>query len=205
MRPGHQLDGSALDAITIMLAVFLDIETTGLDPKVHCPVAIAFKIVDLSSGKTLATFQKEIAISQVEWQRRDPESIAINGYTWQEVQQGEVLQSVQKEMVALFAQHGIVRGQAVYICQNPSFDRMFLTYIIPVTQQEELQWPYHWLDLASMYWALTAVGGDTKPQLLSKNAIAKVYGLPPEKYPHRAINGVDHLIACYQALFALHH
>jgi len=58
-----------------------------------------------------------------------------------------------------------------------------------------------------MYWAMTVQDCVEKNMpipveiSLSKDEIAKRYQLPPEKRPHRAKNGVDHLIVCYNALF----
>jgi DNA polymerase-3 subunit epsilon/oligoribonuclease len=57
-----------------------------------------------------------------------------------------------------------------------------------------------------MYWALLSVSvkNEHRPfpeELnLSKNEIARIHNLPPEVNPHRAMNGVDHLILCYQAV-----
>ena len=38
---------------------------------------------------------------------------------------------------------------------------------------------------------------------VSKNDIAKAYNLQPEASPHRAMQGVNHLILCYQAIFGI--
>lgn len=96
------------------------------------------------------------------------------------------------------------RGSAVFICQNPAFDRGFFNLLVDVYVQELLNWPYHWLDLASMFWANIFVkarnSGIPLPDKisLSKNDIAKYYDLPPEENPHKAMRGVDHLILCYR-------
>ena len=34
-----------------MKGIFLDLETTGLDPTQHCPIDIAFKVVELATGE----------------------------------------------------------------------------------------------------------------------------------------------------------
>ncbi|EKE08172.1 MAG: hypothetical protein ACD_17C00306G0003 [uncultured bacterium] len=69
-----------------------------------------------------------------------------------------------------------------------------------------MSWPYHWLDLASMYWAI-AMKKATQNQGplpwvtgVSKDQIAAQYRLPEEKKPHRAMNGVEHLLLCYEAI-----
>jgi DNA polymerase-3 subunit epsilon/oligoribonuclease len=55
-----------------------------------------------------------------------------------------------------------------------------------------------------MYWALL-VNQSIREQKqlpdtfhLSKNEIAQNHQLPEERSPHRAMNGVEHLILCYQ-------
>jgi len=35
---------------------------------------------------------------------------------------------------------------------------------------------------------------------LAKDKIANAYSLPPEDKPHRAKQGVEHLVQCYQAV-----
>ena len=55
-----------------------------------------------------------------------------------------------------------------------------------------------------MYWALLVKNnlqkGVSLPERLnlSKNEIARSFNLPVEESPHRAMKGVEHLMACYQ-------
>lgn len=189
-----------------MKGIFLDLETTGLDPSQHCPIDIALKVIDLSSGATIGSYQSLLKVLPDQWERRDPVSIEVNGYSLAQLEKGKDTEQVFKEIIQLFQQLKIARGSAVFICQNPAFDRSFFTQIVPVYTQESLNWPYHWLDLASMYW--TKIVEDYTKRLapcpesinLSKNSIAKHYNIPPEQSPHLAMNGVEHLIACYQAV-----
>lgn len=183
-----------------MLAIFLDIETTGLDPLHHRAIDLAFKITDLKTGNCLEEYQVLIAPTANEWEMRDPVSMEVNGYSLEMLRQGKSVQEVKADILRIFARREIMRGKAVFICQNPAFDRSFFTQIIDVYTQEKLHWPYHWLDFASMYWATFAKSNAPLPEIinLSKNEIARLYQLPPEESPHRAINGVNHLIACYQ-------
>lgn len=190
----------------MFLAIFLDIETTGLDATKHHAIDIGCKIVDVSSGQVVQSYQSVIKIAAQEWELRDPASIEINGYTWEEILQGKERRIVGQEIIQLFQSLKVARGQAVFICQNPAFDRAFFCQLIDVYTQEKLNWPYHWLDLASMYWMKIiqnrARTRESFPESLnlSKNEIAKAHGLPIEVEPHRAIHGVDHLILCYQAV-----
>ncbi len=190
-----------------MLGIFLDTETNGLNPFLHKPIEIAFKILNVRTGVLIEEYESILFQSYEEWQNSDPSSLQINGFNWEQVSYGKQKENVSAEILDCFTKHGIKRGNATFICQNPSFDRAFFTQIIPVTTQEKKLWPYHWLDLASMHWAMTLNKKKNTPILpfpwemgLSKDNIAKAYQLPPEKTPHRAMNGVDHLISCYKAV-----
>lgn len=192
-----------------MLGIFLDLETTGLDPTKHCVIDVAFQIIDLSSGELLCSFNRVVKQSPAAWEQRDLASIEVNGYTWEQISLGTEPGIVSWEIIELFTLLSIERGRAVFICQNPAFDRGFFTQLVDVYSQEKRNWPYHWLDLASMYWVVNfqklAKQGATLPEKmsLSKNDIAKEFALKPEDNPHRAMNGVDHLILCYQAVLGI--
>lgn len=192
-----------------MLGIFLDLETTGLDSTRHCVIDIAFEIVDINSNKVLASFNRIVKQPREIWDNHDPISLSINGFTWDLVSQGVERAEVGKEIIQLLQSYGVARGSAVFICQNPAFDRSFFSQLVEVYTQEKLNWPYHWLDMASMFWTISSLkckeNGTPFPEKLSlsKNDIAKVYDIPPEQEPHRAFNGVKHLMSCYQALFGL--
>lgn len=189
-----------------MLAIFLDIETTGLDFFIHRSIDFALKVIDTSTGIEIFTYQSIIKQSQSVWEKCDPSSLEINGFTWDKLQLGKTEEVVKTEIIQIFANLGISRGKAVYICQNPAFDRGFFSQIVDIHTQERLNWPYHWLDFASMFWALRIKQAkqDQEPFPLeinlSKNAIAAFYNLPTEITPHSALNGVNHLVLCYQTV-----
>lgn len=184
-----------------MLGVFLDTETNGLNPNKHCILELAFKIVDMISGELQFSYEAVIAQNKLLWERSDPQSLEINHFRWEEITQGTPPEEVGGAVITAFAQNGIKRGKAVFICQNPSFDRSFFSQLVDPDLQESLDWPYHWLDLASMYWAIHI---DKKPHPwetgVSKDKISKTYEILPEEKPHRAMNGVNHLIQCYDAV-----
>ncbi len=187
-----------------MLGIFLDSETNGLNTQKHKIIDIAFAILDMETGEKKEQYESIIFQSFEDWQRSDLESLKVNGFTWEEVSYGKSRETVALEIESLFAKQGIKRGKAVFICQNPSFDRAFFAQIIDPDIQEKLLWPYHWLDLASMFWAESMKKATQSKGPLpwetgySKDRIAKAHGLPPEEKPHRAINGMNHLILCYE-------
>lgn len=189
-----------------MLAIFLDIETSGLDLFKHRVLEIAFQIVDLQTGELHYDYSTVLRQPLEVWEKRDPKSVEVNGFTWEKILTGKEEALVGQEIKEIFTACQIQRGKAVYICQNPGFDRGFFSQLIEVSYQERCSWPYHWLDFASMYWALRmqhfkAEQQDIPQKMnLSKNAIAQEYLLPLEPYPHSARNGVDHLILCYRTV-----
>ena len=189
-----------------MLGIFLDSETNGLNAKKHRILEIAFKILDMSSGEVLDQFQSLIKIDVADFEKSDPQSLKINGFNWKEIEDAPSPASIAEQIQASFVRNKIVRGEAVFICQNPSFDRAFFSQLIDSDIQEKLQWPYHWLDLASMYWAemmrKAKDGGGKFPWETgcSKDKIAAALHLPKEDTPHRAMNGVNHLLLCYRAI-----
>lgn len=189
-----------------MIGVFLDTETNGLNAQTHKVLELAFKIIDLSSGKLLEEYQTFVAQPIESWEKSDQESLRINGFTWAEVSKGKTPRHVSQAIIDIFTKCGIRRKKAVFICQNPSFDRAFFSQLIDADTQELLNWPYHWLDLASMHWAVTMekakLGQGPLPwdAGLSKDLIAAHHKLPGEAKPHRAMNGVNHLVLCYEAV-----
>ncbi len=189
-----------------MLGIFLDTEANGLDAKKHKIIEIAFKIVDLSSGQIHDEFENIITMSEDEWSDSDSSSLHVNGFTWNDVAQGISLDKVSDKIQSIFKKNNIVRGEAVFICQNPSFDRIFFSQLINIDAQEKLNLPYHWLDLASMFWSSAMEKSKDNKNLLpwktgyTKDKIAKHYEIGSEEMPHRAMNGVDHLLKCYEAV-----
>ena len=185
-----------------MLGIFLDSETNGLNFFKHHICEIALKIVNLESGESLDTFDTIIKLPRELWEKSDPESLKVNALSWDLIQGGMEPLHASKRIESLFERHQIQRGRSVFICQNPSFDRAFFAQLINADRQEALNWPYHWLDLASMYWTKALLDRSLPPweSGISKNDIAKIMGLPSEEEPHRALNGVEHLLLCYEAV-----
>lgn len=189
-----------------MLGIFLDSETNGLNPNVHRVIEIAYKILDLYSGEEKDSFNSLIYQPEQIWEKSNLKSLEINGLTLKEVQQGKNEKTANIEIIKSFEKNNIKNGNSVFICQNPSFDRVFFSQLIDSETQNLLDWPYHWLDLASMYWSISLINAKNNKSLFpwetgfSKDRIASTYNLPKEKVPHRALNGVNHLILCYQTV-----
>ena len=187
-----------------VLGVFLDTETNGLNAFKHRVLEIAFRIVDLKTGELKEAYSTIIHQPDSVWKSSDPSSLKVNGFTHEKLIQGKRADIVATEITNILQRNQIRRGEAVFICQNPSFDRIFFSQLVDPDIQESLNWPYYWLDLASMYWAESIRKGKQDPKYypwvtgFSKDRIAAVYHLPAEEHPHQAMNGVDHLLLCYE-------
>jgi DNA polymerase-3 subunit epsilon/oligoribonuclease len=186
-----------------MKIVFIDIETTGLDFSVHVPIDIAICIVDYSNKDKKTSYSSCITCDASDWDRADVEALAVNGFNPKSLWNGKRISEVHEEVKQFLRENNIIKGKAVFMCQNPSFDRAFFHKIISSDKMNDLDMPYHWLDLASMYWIkFYGIISEVNAEYfsLSKDSIAKTFGIPPEEKPHRAMNGVKHLIQCYNAL-----
>lgn len=190
-----------------MYLIFLDTETTGLNPEKHRILEIAYKILDSITGKIVNSYVSIIAQPAEVWAEADPTSLEINGFCWEDLLHGKTEKVVAIEIANDLNYLDLANKSAVFICQNPSFDRSFFIQLIHADLQKHYGWPYHWLDLASMYWTMRLLKTPEdvkkfKENDLSKDEIAKHYGILTEQLPHRAMNGVEHLMACYRAIFA---
>ena len=189
-----------------MKLIFLDTETTGLNPEMHRTLEIAFKVVDSWTGKSVISYEAIVSQNEAVWAEADPLSLAFTGFAWEDILKGKTEMAVASEITYYLNKLSLRENGGVFICQNPSFDRAFFNQMINPDMQEHYGWPYHWLDLASMYWAIHLMQDREaalhfKESDLSKDEIAKHFGLEPEHSPHRAMNGVNHLMSCYEALF----
>lgn len=183
-----------------MKAIFVDIETTGLDFDVHVPIDIAVAVLDLDDMTSLVTYTACITLDASDWILADKKALEVNGFIPENTLLSKNDWQVGKEIEEFLVKQGVCKDESFFICQNPSFDRPFFLQLISQERMNELNWPYHWLDLASMFWIKFYGSCYPAPSKLSlsKDSIAKHFGLPPERKPHRALNGVLHLIQCYR-------
>lgn len=182
-----------------MKGIFLDTETNGLDWTRHQILEIAFVLIHLGTGEEIDSYASLVQINETDWAKSDPSSLKYTGITWEDTLQGKPITVIQKEITQMFKTHALRKGEAAFICQNPTFDRIFFSHLIATNLQEQMNLPYNWLDLASMHFALQIKHGTNPNDIsLSKDGIASYFRLPPEQKPHRALNGVRHLLACYK-------
>ncbi len=196
-----------------MKAVFIDIETTGLDFDKHVALDVGIIIVDLNDFTDIKTYTSCILRHAFDWYRADKKALEINGYTRENHSPNakeHIL--VSQEIEEFLVSNEIKRGKSLFICQNPSFDRPFFHQLLSQERMNDLDMPYHWLDLASMYWIKfygsyrpipcpdCIIIGLNYEISLSKDSIAKSFGIPAEIKPHKAMGGCIHLFECYKAI-----
>jgi DNA polymerase-3 subunit epsilon/oligoribonuclease len=194
-----------------MIGIFLDTETNGLNPMTNRVLEIAFQLIDVENGHLIDQYESIVFQPKEIFEKSNKESLEVNGFTYDKVLKGKPEQLVALEIKEIFQKRKIQRKNAVFICQNPSFDRAFFSQLILPSEQEKLDLPYHWLDLASMFWSIALKEIQEKKSHsypwdtgLSKNMIAARFGIPSEQTPHEAMNGVKHLLLCYKAVVGYH-
>ena len=64
-----------------MLGIFLDSETTGLDPQKHRVLEIGIKVIDLLTGDNSASLEHTLFQSNAVWKECDPHSLKVNGFS----------------------------------------------------------------------------------------------------------------------------
>lgn len=181
-----------------MRGIFLDCEANGTDFLKHHMLEIAYRIIDLETDTELVSYEAMIAHPKDVWESSNPRSLKVNGILFEELQMGKLPSLVKQEILAQFEKLAIHRENAVFICHNPSFDRGFFQKLMGVDTLEEIHAPYHWLDLASMFWVLK--GHHKENFSLRKDHICDSLGIEKEVMPHKAMNGCNSLIDCYYAL-----
>lgn len=186
-----------------MKALFLDTETSGLDPKKNLLLEIALVYLDLHDFSRIFSYSSVVFYQEKTFTKKsDINSLKINGFSYQDVKNGICVSRVKHEILYLINSFELNKQNSVVVCQNPSFDRSFFSQLLSVEDQKKINFPYHWLDLASMFWCkyvFPKISVDPNYSCsLSKDSIARNFGVFPEESPHRAMNGVNHLIECFQ-------
>lgn len=186
-----------------MKIIFLDIETNGLDPQRHVPIEIGILIYDLDKNDEFEAFTSFIALDAEDKKNSCLTAMQVNGIVDRIPKDAPEIDMVERAIEMFFLQNNISSENCFFLCQNPTFDRPFFHKIIPQIRMNHLGWPYHWLDLASMYWFKSITNGlklQSTKCILSKDSIAKCLGMDPEPMPHTAIQGAAHLAKCYLIL-----
>ena len=104
-----------------MLGLFLDTETSGLDPFLHVPLELGMVIVDLSTGTEVAAYETLLRVSDDEWRARDLNSVAINGLTRECLEKGISRKEAAKTIEAFLTTYGVTKGEAFFYLSKSLF------------------------------------------------------------------------------------
>jgi DNA polymerase III epsilon subunit-like protein len=168
---------------------FIDIETTGATLGMHEIIDIAVIRTD-PTGETLQqTWHKLIQPKHPELM--SPEASKINGFSPQRWAYADESSS------ALWREFASVVRNSVAVCQNPSFDRGFISLAAGAYGIQHLDVDYHWIGIESLAWPLY---GFKEIPNLRLESICERFGLPPEPMPHTALNGAKKCREAYKAL-----
>lgn len=183
-----------------MIAVFLDVETTGLDYKRDKLIEVGLIVVDLDQNKVVNSY--EAIVKHEDLILENTTGHHINQISTEEMlKEGKKEELIAFEIEEILIEHAFFMHHGFFICQNPSFDFMFTRHLFACMKTSPRAWPYHWLDLASMYWV--KIGHKSQfPVVLSKNNIARQLDIDSEAQPHRALGGALHLLDCYQEIMS---
>ena len=168
--------------------VFLDCETTGLDPQVHEMIEVAAVVAHPNkNGVPPTMFEAKIKPEHIE--RAHPKALEVNGYNEQEWENARPLQEVLPEFLS-FLEGAVIGGQ------NTRFDVGFINAAIDRLGLA-VRVDYHVLDVSTLaYEHLVPLGLKS----LSLRKICDFLGIQPEPGIHRALNGAKRALDVYYAL-----
>lgn len=176
------------------LRLFLDVETTGLDPHLQEIIEIALVVEEISSdpaqvGRILDTFESKV--KPLHFGAAHPKALAVNGYTpegWKDAPTfAEILDTVES----------FLKRTTCLVGHNVNFD---LNFIEAAFRKEgrKLYLPYHRIDTvtsAYMAWGWFAAE-DTKLKL---DSLRERLGIPTHEHHSALVDALDCRRVLYMA------
>ncbi|MEK7462857.1 MAG: 3'-5' exonuclease [Patescibacteria group bacterium] len=153
-----------------------DVETTGLDPKVHEIVEIGLVIIDQTTLEIINKLNIKVKPEHIE--TASEYALKLNGYNVADWEKAISL----PEAMALYAEK---TKEAMFCAHNVTFDWSFIDAAFKKTGVKN-EMDYHRLDLFTMAWLKFSDSGLEK---FNMNEIAKFLGIPEEPMPHCGITG----------------
>jgi DNA polymerase-3 subunit epsilon len=153
---------------------FVDLETTGLDPRRHEIIEIAVVCADPRSFETTGMMDLRVRPGRIE--DADPAALRINGWS------AEAWRDAVSIDVALVRVRPLLDG-ALLAGHNVSFDHTFLDAAWRATGVGVPDVDHHLLDTATLAWPLYAAG---LVESLSLDAVCDALGIDIGR-PHRAL------------------
>jgi len=171
--------------------LFVDIETGSLilgSPILEIGMRCEWGETDPSPVE----FSVVIKPTELEWARCDERALAVNQFTWEEVQEkGVPLEDAAQQLSSWLLQHNINNTTVTWVGQNGKFDINFLENklgaylefvgIFPVNKR---------LEVMQLARELKKIDNTFSPISFSGGSISLALGLIPEDNVHRSMGGV---------------
>lgn len=167
--------------------IFIDIETTGLDPLRHDIIEVAAMRVDPVSLGVEAVFESRVRPTSTT--PADASAVELNGFQAEEWDDAPLLEEV------LVSLRGFLEG-GLLIGHNPTFDWTFLLTAYRTLGVRPPKVDHHLIDTVSLAWPLLRQGMVRSLSLLE---LCKHYGIPNQGAHH----ALEDVVRTYQVLLRL--
>jgi DNA polymerase III epsilon subunit-like protein len=170
--------------------LFLDLETTGLEPSQGaCILAIGAVVEKNVKKNPVSEFSILIKPTEQQWKLASPKALEVNGLTWDRLQKEGVPFDDARDAFLEWLVSLTVRDSFTYVGQNPAFDFKFLHSFMK-DELEFIDFPMSdVIDIRDLYSIL--VNRKVVPFLKYRSGenISKAIGVPPEPAVHDALEG----------------
>lgn len=175
--------------------LFVDVETTGLDPSQAEMIEIAWVLTDPTNERILETYEAKMRPERLD--RNDPtcaKALEVNGYTDEEWAPSLCAPRAAVSEALLRAAKGVY-----LVGQNVSFDAGFCQALLR-KEGKQGNWHYHLIDTAILAYPLLAFGAVSS---LSLGALCTYFGITNEG-AHRAMADVRRTRGVYARLMEMY-
>lgn len=187
----------------IITALFLDIETSGLEPTEGAVIlSIGARLEKIQDSQVIdeQEWERVVKVTPEQWEKASPKALEVNGMTWDIVSAGKPIEDVRDEFIIWLVEHDITPPD-IYIGQNPMFDIRFLEFFMG----EELEfvgapWTGAVVDVRSFYRELSKLKKVKYLKYASGKNISEALGVEPEDDVHEALEGARVVSRNFHAL-----
>lgn len=185
-----------------MQKLFVDIETTGLDPNMGAvPLEYGF-LLEKENGD-IETLTVLVCPSEEQFKAASPKALEVNGITWERLtKEGVSKDTADAQIWTWMLDHNINKDTTVHVGQNSRFDLMFLRHFMG-SLLEGINYPFdNPIDVIGMAKDYAAKSR-TRFTSFSGANIALAIGVEPEPALHTALGGVQAVKRNYDKLVQL--
>lgn len=180
--------------LNLLSRVFLDLETTGLTPREHVILSMAFIVDRHIEGLEYEEADRlvvNILPSEEDWANAHPKALEVNGMTWEYLQEhGVSKQEAERLLFNFVLKNKIHYKKAYLIGQNPDFDIRFLKRHFPALQF--VGFPYDdVVDNIDLAKRLEQYDFTFTPKSRGSETLSSYLGVLPEDSVHTAEGGAE--------------